>query len=366
MRGSRAVLLSLALAAGVLGMVVMLRGGVDLKEEPSSMEAREKASVTVKRRMSPDVVLNIVPGAPSSRAPAKPAPATALMQEFRESRAHKAIFDRLNAATQRSAEEDFVLAEILSRCARITDRKQARPPRSASDREQERAKFVATISEKDPARVARIAAYDQLMSNPCAGIEAEATEGRLRELLERSAAAGDPKARARLVEKDLWAQLAAKEERVAGTPMTRGPEISDAQLEALKQAAQSNDLQAFQIAGRVFGTTLANLTLRAGPEEARVDPRLFTDAWNMVACDLGANCGADSSRLQVACAHEGTCGAQDFREYLFFAAHSPQQSQRVNDYYTHLLAAARNGDWSYFTFHRGPPPPYYMSILMQR
>lgn len=368
----RGALLGLALGAGVLGMVVFLRGGIDLKEEPSAMMEKEKATVTVKRRMAPDVVLNIVPGAASggTRVPAKPAPATPLMQEFREARSFKALLDRLDAVPQRGPEEDFVLAEILSRCARITDRKNVRP-RTAADREQERARFLSTISDKDPGRPTRIAAYGRLMNDPCVGIEAQATEARLRELLERSAAGGDPKARARIVEKELWANLAAAQERMVADPAAMrtvrvGPDITDAQVETLRQAAQSNDLHAFQIAGRVFSSTLANLVLRGGPDEAHVDVRLLGDAWALAACDLGAACDHESSRLQSACAYEGNCGAQDYREHLFFAVHSPQQSQRVNDYYTNLLAAARSGNWSYFTFHRGTPPANFMAIQMQR
>lgn len=360
----KTIVVSLALAAGMLAMVIVLRGGVDLREPPPE---ESRGSVRVTQRQAPDVVLAIKPGA-SRAAEQRPAAAgfaiSPVAQELRDAKSLKPLHDRLAAAASRTPEEAYVLAEILNRCARVTDR--ARDTRRTPDEKaRAREQFLATISEKDSNRAARIAAYDAAYVDRCAGIEAVTTEAAIRELLRQAADAGDAKARARLVEKEVWTQLAMNED-AAPRRMANRPAITDAQLAALRQAVESHDVGAFMIAGRVFSSTLADLTVRAGPDERSVEGRLLQDAWLLAACELGTSCGRESGRLLYACAMNGECGAADVREYLFFYAHSPQQSQQVNEYAAALVRAARSGDWSYFTLHRGAPPGNSMSIFMQR
>ena len=348
----------------MLAMVILLRGGVDLREMPPE-DAR--GSVHVTQRQAPEVVLAIKPGTARAADQRPTAPAFALspvMQELRDAKSLKALHDRLSTAAARTPEEAYVLAEILNRCAKVTDRvRDTRRPPDEAIRARER--FLATISEKDSNRPARIAAYDAAYVDRCVGIETVTTESAIRDLLKQAADAGDAKARARLVEKDLWAQRASRED-AATSRMTSGPNISDEQIATLRQAVESRDVGAFMVAGRVFSSTLGDLTVRAGPDERTVDSRVLQDAWLLAACELGMACGRDNGRLLYACSMNGECGAADLREYLFFYAHSPQQSQLVSEYAAALTRAARTGDWSYFTLHRGAPPGNSISIFMQR
>lgn len=360
----KTIVVALALAAGLLAMVIVLRGGVGLGAHPAE---ESRGSVRMTQRQAPDVVLAIKPGAARAvdHRPAAPVFAISpVMQEFRDAKSLKSLYDRLSAAAGRTPEEAYVLAEILNRCAKVTDR--IRDPRRQPDEAaRARERFLATIAEKDSNRQARVAAYDAAYVDRCAGIEAVTTEAAIRELLRQAAESGDAKARARLVEKDLWSQLAANED-TAARRMAARPAITDSQLSTLRQAVESRDVGAFMIAGRVFSSTLADLTVRAGPDERSAETRLLQDAWLLAACELGTNCGRDSGRLLYACAMNGECGAADLREYLFFYAHSPQQSQLVNEYAAALVRAARSGDWSYFTLHRGAPPGNSLSIFLQR
>ena len=118
----KTTVLALALAFGMLAMVLVLRGGVDLREHP------EEGRVTVKpgKRLAPDAVLAIAPGAapaaPKIVAVAKESRLSPLMAEMSRARNYKATYDRLNGKTDRKPEESYALAEIPYPC---------RPVRSA-------------------------------------------------------------------------------------------------------------------------------------------------------------------------------------------------------------------------------------------
>jgi hypothetical protein len=318
--------------------------------------------VAVNRRYGADVVLGIKPGAPSTAGrPASMPRLSPAMREYFEATALKPIYERLASSRSRTAEENFLLAEIMDRCALIPGRPRT-PPRDASD---ERARFLATLSDKDPNRDKRVAAFEQMKASRCDGMESiAATEDEIRSLL--SQGVSDPKAKARLAEKDVAASVPGNRYGQQADGSHRGLTITDAQLDALKQAAQSGDPMALTIAGRVLASTMDNLLIRTGDGQQPLDPRAFYEAWSLAACDAGLPCGAGSSRLLNACAMRGNCGAQDLREHLFYFDLSPQQSQRLAEYHGAVARATQTGDWSYFDFHRGQGPRGSMSIFISR
>ena len=343
-------LIGLGLAVAVLAVVYLARDGVAYRKPDADPAASWSPA---ERRHAPEVVLAISPRAAPPRlphaAPAEKPRLSAAMQEFHSTQPYRALFDRLRASTARTPEEDYLLAELLERCGKRPNRQ-----RPARPREEERAQFVASISEKDPHRDKRIAAWDEMQKPRCAGIEVETSDAEIRALMEKAASAGEPKARARLVEQDVWAPF-----RTPGGGLSMGerrnPSISDAQLDTLRQAVQSGDPDALLTAGRLFSSTMADLAVRAGPEGRPVDPRPFHDAWTLAACDLGLRCGADHRDLLHGCAMQANCDAADVRQHMFYYRHSPQESQRLYEYYNQIMRAARSSDWSYFTFHRGAP-----------
>ena len=347
----KAVLLPVGLIVAAIGAAVLWRDGESHKPDVVAMKD-PKGTVTVQRRFGSDVVLAIRPGAqPVGHRVAAQPKLTPLTREWHDAASWKPILERLKALPSRTAEESYVLAEILDRCR---TKAQARP---RDDRRQ----VMATLSDRDPDTPRRMAAFDRLSRDRCAGIEGVTiTDAELKALY--AAGAADPKGKARLVEKELVASVPAPGQRKPG----QLPVITDPQLEALRGAVQSGDPYAVAIAARIFGSTLQDFSVRTGPNDVPVDLRAFQDAWVLAACDLGLPCNADHPRMLSACAYSGHCGAQDLREHLFFFEHSPQQSQRVNDYQALIGQAIRSGDWSAFNFHRGPIRQGYVAWHLVR
>ena len=345
-------LVGVGVAVALLAAVFLMRDGVSYHAPGPDPAATWNPA---ERRHAPEVVLAISPKATPPKlphaAPAEKPRLSAAMQEFISRQPLKPLFDRLSASSARTPEEDYLLARILDSCARVAGREQR-----AFDRDKARAQFVASVAQNDPRRDKRIAAWDEFNKSRCDGIEAEATPEQIRALLEKAAAGGDPKARARLVERDVWAPF-DKADGGLRTGAQRYPSMSEAQAEALRQAAQSGDPLALLIAGKLFASTMGDLVIRAGPEGQPIDPRPFHDAWTLLACEQGLACGPEHRDLLEACATRADCDAADLRQHLFYYQHSPQQSQRLYEYYGQLQRATRSGDWSWFTFHRGAPPP---------
>ena len=87
----------------------------------------------------------------------------------------------------------------------------------------------------------------------------------LDKMLADSAAAGDPRARSMQIELEL-----SIARRTQGRDNTQ---ITDAQIDALKQALSSKDPETIRVAGRVLSNSYADYQLRIGPQQAAVEPR---------------------------------------------------------------------------------------------
>jgi hypothetical protein len=353
-RGVVVLILIVAVMAGVM----IVRGGRELRPEATAEMAREHvAEARMATPLRPDAVLAISPRAPAPRAqpitpPSKQSP---LMREFRAAKAYQVLYERLHGAQRRTAEETWVLAKMLDECAKVADRPVFAKPLLLGGADA-KARFEASLSPKDSRRDMRIAAFEEVNSDRCEGLrDVPSTEKEIRVLLTEAAAAGDPKAAADLVKSDLLAQLKDPSGRLVFEP-GRFPSISDAQVESLRHSIESGDPDALIAAVETFGLPMANLTLRAGPDEGAVDTATLSNAARLVACDLGVPCGADSRFLLNACAWQGRCDAQSLREYLFYYGMSPETSQQVAQYQSALVQAVNAHDWSYFTFFRGPRP----------
>ena len=358
----KAAIASVLLAVAASLAFLLLRGGNDDANGAARGPKGEQPAVSGNRKYGADVVLAIRPGAPATTGrKATTRNLSPLMQEFQDAKALRPLHDRLRGLTSRSAEEDYLLASILEACATVTDRK---PPRLQRDREADRKNFVATVSERDPKAQARIAAYDKSMRNRCEGFEGVTTTmGEVGDLLKHGD--GDPKAQARLIEKEVATTL-PDEPFYKPDGKSNLPRVTDEQLEALRQVVRSGDPIALQIAARVFGTSMQDLRIRTGANDEDIDMRVWYDAWRLVGCDAGLACGAESGSLLAACAYQGNCGAGDLREHLFFFDHSPQQSQRLAEYHDALTRAIQTGDWSYFNFYRGPGPRNFVTIRVSK
>ncbi|QJR12260.1 hypothetical protein DSM104443_03345 [Usitatibacter rugosus] len=346
----KGVLVAIGIAAVAIGAAMFLRDGRDTTpSKVPNINVRASAA----GGFAPETVLQIRPQAASASKPAEASRRSALATEMALPKSWKAIYDRLKSTPEGQTPEGLhYLATILSACANVTDRKTPRRPNPGSD--EARAKFMASVSEKDPNRKARLAAFETTNgTDRCADLrDITTTEAEIKSLREQAAAAGDPKARAQQLANEIWATVKPSSGPGAGNL----PTITDAQLESLQQLARTGDPAAMVTVASVLASTMGDMYIRAGPNEQPVDARTFYDAWQLASCEFGASCGQDNRMVSYGCAFEGRCGVDNLRDYYFFHGHSPAQSQTVGEYSAEIVRAIRTGDWSYFQFVRGPPP----------
>jgi hypothetical protein len=287
--------------------------------------------------------------APGTATPARLAASyeATLFGEFTKSKQYRALYDRLRGSPEgETAEGRLVLWEILRNCATITEgrRYTYRAPVPKRD------DFLAGLAAGDPQREQRIAAFDEFTTSRCQGFEGVAiTQAELDRVLAASAAAGDPRARALALEQDLWQQR-----RTSGRDHVA---LTDTSIDTIRQVLATRDPEAIRVAGRLLSNTWADTTLRIGPDQQPVEPRAFMNAWLVLACEYGQPCGADTPRMQQACALQGHCNAQTYPDYLFYYASSPYDSQMLAQYRAILRGAIDTGDWSQLTVVRGLPIP---------
>ena len=340
-----------AAVAAALGWLALRP--VSVTESDSGMKstpAKEAATAVSAGSVPPRAGLTAGGVPPHIVAPAKAAtpsaPAT-VFGEYVQAKQYRALYERLKSSAEgETAEGRLVLWEILRNCATITEgrRYNYRPPVPKRD------DFIAGLGPADPQRDQRIAAFDEFSANRCAGFEGIAiTQAELDRVLQASASAGDPRARALQVEQDLWMQR-----RQQGRD---GVALTDATIDSLKQVLASKDPEAIRVAGRVMANTWADTSLRIGADQQPVEARAFMNAWLVLSCEYGAPCGTDTPRMQQACALQGHCGAQSYPDYVYYYAASPYDSQLTQQYRAILQNAIETGDWSQLTVVRGLPMP---------
>jgi len=279
-----------------------------------------------------------------------------LMQELAVAKNYKPTLERLASVPQGdTADARYAKYVILSSCATLAGKQQASSRLlSASDRRQ---RFLSGLNENDPQKMLRLTAYEQLDGDHCAGLEnIGASEAEIASLLDSAARDGDAKARAALVEKTMWAnyRLAAKGDSLDGPGL---PELSENQLESLKSAILSKDPEAMLIAGRVLSNSIDNLTLQIGTDRQNIDHNAFYNAWQLLGCDYGMDCGSSHAKVLSSCAYQGLCATSTLADNLYYYGNSPYQSQLLDQYRTALKQVIETGDWSQLRFTRGNNPP---------
>jgi hypothetical protein len=139
------------------------------------------------------------------------------LRRYLAAKNYKAIYERLkNSAEGQTPEGWYVMYEMLRRCATVTERT-SRAPQMARPNEQKRDEFVAALAPTDPLRDKRIAAYDDVNTNRCAGMEGvTVAQADLNKMLANAAAGGDAKAQALSLEQELWAARRPRGRRTAG------------------------------------------------------------------------------------------------------------------------------------------------------
>jgi len=334
------ILVALALALAALAIAaIVYRAEPDNLDQRIRAEQAKQASVS---RPSPSVVLSINPGQSSSIARAANAGNRSPMaQEFATAKSLKPLYDRLAAqGSALSGEGKFLLYKILATCGKVADMK---TPRPGKDRATQRRELEAMIPEANPDRARRLALFDQVSAR-CDGLEGIATsKAELDKLLADAARDGDAKAQARL----------------AVPPMVNGPKgtqltITDDQFHALQAAIASRDPEAIAIAGTALSNTYDDAVLRIGPNADELQSRASMEAWRLIACEYGLECGADNLALQQDCINRGQCAASTVQDQVFYYGVSPYEAQLIDQYRQLYRNAVANNDWSGLTLSRQP------------
>jgi hypothetical protein len=350
--------------AGAIGVAVLvaavaavlMKGPASTQGDGVKSAVRDNAGSSGGARgsLAPEAVLAIAPrrGTAPGATPTRAMPPA--LQQFHLARSYVPIYARLKSASARTPEEQWILAEILTRCARVAD-----DDPSASSRRLGgpgmRERFFASIAPNDPNRDKRMAAFDAVNYDACAEIgEITATRKDIRALLEAGASGGDPKARAALVMQELEDQLRGPDGKQKTGPDSL-PRISDAQLETLRQAMASGDPYAMRSAASLMMGRYDNMSLR-DEDDRPVDTGAFFRAAVLASCDYGLPCGPDSAWVMNGCAFVGNCAANNLRDHMMFYNSSPNASQVMATYEVALRNATRDGNWSFFHFYPGPNP----------
>ena len=307
-----------------------------------------------RRNLSAAAVLAIDPRAtPAPAGPARASGASPLEREFSAARNLRTLHERLRTLAHPGAEEAYYLYRIARACATVTDAAMPAMPTRA----ERRLAFIAGLTESDPYRAQRIAAFDAANADRCEGIaQFSLVVADLDRMLADAAQAGDPKARAALVERQVMEELRRRSGAGAGGAPLRfaAPALSDAQIDSLREAIGSGDPEAMRTAGRLFSNSLDELSIRVGPNGEDIDQGAFYGAWRLLACDYGAPCDASSADLLSGCAYEGRCGVNNFADYLYYYGSTPYESQLLDRYRGMLAHTVETGDWSQIRFVRGP------------
>ena len=351
--------LALAFFAAFIAGAWMLVRPPDLPEyapDPFAVSAATErtAPLIAPSKLGAASVLAIDPRAHAKGA-GVPVTRRTLFNEFLRAKNYRALYDRLKSSPEgRTPEGLYVMYQMLLRCANITDRTSRQPLVRTSD--QKRDDFVASIPENDPQRDKRIAAFDDVSANRCAGMEnVSISQADLNAMLAAAAAAGDAKAQALSIEQALWAQR-----RAAGADGNWGRDtvtLSDPQVSQLRQIVGSGDGEAMVIAGRVLSANWHDYQVQMGGSGQPAESRAMNQAFQLLACDYGYPCDDTNTRIQTACAYQGHCNATNLADYIYYYGASPNDSQLMSQYEQILRNAVQSNNWSQVAVVRGQPDP---------
>lgn len=335
------IALTVVALAAIAGLVTWVRAPEAAPASASSRSVRA-AQAAVRERPAPSVVLSIDVSRPSATTAAPHTrPPVTLAREFEQATALRPLYDRLSApGAAATPEAKYVLYRILGTCARRTDPAPAVP--SQADRAERRKQLEASIPDANPLKPVRLKAYDEL--ERCAGMEGiTTTKAELDKLLDEAARQGNAPARALQVQRDLGSDMPR-----GGAPATA------AQLQALRDAIASRDPAAIAIAGTVLSNTFDDTVIEVGDNHDALDNVASRQAWRLLACEYGLECGSGNQDLRTACAFLGRCGPATVPDLIYFYETTPSQAQLVEQYRQIFRQAIEANDWSGLTFASRP------------
>jgi hypothetical protein len=261
--------------------------------------------------------------------------------EFRSTRDLKAFAEALAARkTQLTGDERYHLAKALESCLFANSVNEDLASYSAKQRRQ----FVASLPAGDPNAAQRLAAYDSVDdASRCLRFHgAKIAPREIDELFAAAAQMGDARAQARLLTAEIQRNLNAQPRDESGAPSRIAPD----DLARIVAILETGDPEAVLSVGGMLAQSPLKEQLRVGPSGEMPEPTAFIGAWQLVACDLGLDCGAQHRDLQQACAFAAYCGAGHFEEHYQTFVASPFVYQQAQRYRALIHGAMQSRDWA--------------------
>ena len=264
-----------------------------------------------------------------------------LAQEYEKARQLKPFYDRY-AANPDAADADtkFFAAMALERCIGRT-----RGAQGVS--ETDKARFQSRLKENDPNNAQRIEAFNRVneICEGFASVNVNAAE--ISRLYREAAAAGNPAAKV----------VVASEQYREQSRSARGVEerrLTEEQLSMVRDGLASGDPFAMERAGQLLSWQSTQLAdRRVGPNNDPYYPRDWSPAWQLAACDRGANCSADAYRVLNGCANQGACGYNSLEAYMQFNELAPNVYAAAMQNRATILDAIALGRWDWLGIATG-------------
>ena len=266
---------------------------------------------------------------------------SALAQEFEKAHQLKTFYDRYAANPEGAdAETRFFAALAMERCV-------GRGRSSQAPSEADKARFQSRLKENDPGNAQRLEAFNRI-TETCEGFaNVNISAADISKLYREAAAQGNAAAKV-AVASDLYREQARNARGVEERRM------SEDQLAMVRDALGSGDPFAIESAGRLLSWGSTQLADRkVGPNGDPFSARDWGPAWQLAACDRGANCGSDHYRVLNGCAYQGACGYDSLESYLQFNELAPNTYAAAMQNRATILDAIAQGRWDWLGIAAG-------------
>ncbi len=341
---------TLVIVFGVIAAVVsaswyFLRPPSESQMNAAAEKAVAASKSTANTRGSSSVVPldNLQATTPVKVSPARTVvPLKSVMaQEFEKARNVKAFYDRYAANPDAAdGETKFFAALAMERCV-------GRGRGSQGPSEADKARFQNRLKDNDPGNAQRIEAFNRV-TETCEGFaNVSITAADISKLYREAAAQGNPAAKV-AVASDQYREQARNARGIEERRM------SEDQLAMVRDALTTGDAFAIERAGQLLSwgsTQLADR--RVGPNGDPFTARDWAPAWQLAACDRGANCGADAYKVLNGCAYQGACGYDSLETYMQFNELPPNVYAAALQNRATILDAIAQGRWDWLGIAAG-------------
>jgi len=341
---------SLLMVLGACGLVVMAawyfvrpEGSADSIASAAAKTAAPKADRPDSVATLPDLANKVMKASVSVGARAIVPLKSALAIEFEKAVRLKAFYDRYMANPEGAdAETKYFAAVAIETCVG-----RARGAQGPSDTDRER--FQNRLKPNDPNNDKRVEAYNRVTALCDGFANTTITGAEAARLYAEAAAAGNPAAKVAVASNQFNDHARATSAR--GVEARR---LTEDQLALVRDGLASGDPFAIQRAGQLLtwnSSQLVDRQLGAGGDP--FNPRDWGAAWTLAACDRGANCGADATRILNGCAYQGACGYETLEAYMQFNELAPNVYLASQLNRATILDAIAQGRWDWLGIAAG-------------